>query len=162
MSGHHSQDPHLPFGLQAAIQLSSGHKGTPHFLSHSITLSRASPRCSPASAFCLQHNLSFAHDPKPQHPVHPFLPIHWHWTAQSSFQSLNTILAYGETDSYYPVLRKIFHQGKLITSVTAISLLRNRRHHHQVNFVFFPKLPTEMWHVHFPSFTISKKFQVCF
>lgn len=105
------------------MQFNSGHKGIPHFLSHSIPLSRASPHCSPASAFCLQHTLSFAHDPKPQHPMHPFLPFNWHWTPQSTFQSLNTDLACGETDSYSPVLRKIFRQGKLITSVTVVSLL---------------------------------------
>lgn len=97
--------------------------GIPHFLSHLIPLSRASPHCSPASAFHLQHILSFAHHPKPQHPMHPFLPVHWHWTPQSSFQSLNTDLARGETDSYYPILRKVFRQGKLITSVTAVSFL---------------------------------------
>lgn len=112
-----------PFLLQAAIQLNSDHKGIPHFLSHPIPLSESSPHCIPASVFQLQHILSFAHCPKPQHPMHSFLPVHWHWTPQSSFQSLNTDLACGETDSCYRVLRKIFCQDKLITSVTAISFL---------------------------------------
>lgn len=51
-SGHHSSDLHLPPLLQAAIQLSSSHQGIPLFLSHLLSLSRVSPLCSPASAFC--------------------------------------------------------------------------------------------------------------
>lgn len=72
--------------------------------------------------FCLQYILSLAHDSKPQHPIYPILPVHWHWRPQSSFQSLNKDLACGEIDSCYPVLRKTFRQGKLIISLTVIPL----------------------------------------
>lgn len=51
VSGHHSQNvTHLPFLLQAAIQLSSGHKGIPHFLFHLIPLARSSLHWSPPFA----------------------------------------------------------------------------------------------------------------
>lgn len=74
---------------------------------------------------------------------------------KSSFQSLNKDLACGEIDSYYPVLRKNFHQGKPIISLTVIPHRNRSHHHHQVT-----KLPRERWHL-CPSFTVTKKFQTC-
>lgn len=116
--------------------------------------------------FALWHSLSFARD---QSLTHWLLPAHWSWPPQSRFQSLNTGVARGETDSCYPVLRKTFRQSKPITSVTSIawshSVLsphRNLRHHHKVNFVFAPKLPRGMQHARFPSFTMTNELQACF
>lgn len=160
MSGHHFQDPCLPFLLQAAIQLSSGHKCVSHFLSRSIPLSTASPHCSPTSAFLPQHILSFGHDPKPQHPVHPFLPLHWHCTPQSSFQSLNTDLACDETDSYYPVLRKT--SAKVTWSHPSLSSQQYKAPPLSQLCILAKNYPERCNTFIFPSFSISKKFQACF
>lgn len=155
--------------LQAAIQLGSSHQGISPFLSHLLSFSRISRLCSPASAFFPSGILCHLLMNKPQPPMHRFLPAHWSWPPQSCFQSLNTGVACGETDSCYPVLRKTFRQSKSITSVTSIawshSILlphRNPRHHHQVNFVFAPKLPRGMQHARFPSFTTTTELQACF
>lgn len=114
------------------------------------------------SCFCFhpQHILSFGHDPKPQHPMQPFLPLHWYCTPQSSFQSLNTDLTCDETDSYYPVLRKT--SAKVTWSHPSLSSQQCKAPPLSQLCILAKNYPERCNTFIFPSFTISKKFQACF
>lgn len=126
MSGHHSQAvTHLSL-LQAAIQLSSGQSGQGH---SPLSVPFDTPfqeLSSLRSCFCYFASSTSCHFLMIQSlsisciPSFLFIGIGDH---KSSFQSLNKDLACGEIDSYYPVLRKTFHQGKPIISLTVIPFL---------------------------------------